>query len=194
MGDGRVLAREIGVTLLRFWVIRRGVLAASRGGKVKTLLQAVAIGLYLLPLTGRLASLRAYLMAGRHDHHVGHRRRLRCSRDPVTSRHVGPSCRPAGDDPLGTRVDTRPPEREGDLPVKAEIVAIGTELLLGDIVNGNAAWLGRELADIGIDVDLTTAVGDNIGRISAAVGHACERADVVRAYRRSRSDAGRPDT
>ena len=63
--------------------------------------------------------------------------------------------------------------------MKAEIVAIGTELLLGDIVNGNAAWLGRELADIGVDVDLTTAVGDNIGRISAAVGRACERADVV---------------
>ncbi len=63
--------------------------------------------------------------------------------------------------------------------MKAEIVAIGTELLLGDIVNGNAAWLGRELADIGIDVDLTTAVGDNIGRIGAAVGRACERADVV---------------
>ena len=63
--------------------------------------------------------------------------------------------------------------------MKAEIVAIGTELLLGDIVNGNAAWLGRELADIGIDVDLTTTVGDNIGRISAAVSRACERADVV---------------
>ncbi len=57
-----ILAREIGITLLRFWVIRRGVLAASRGGKVKTLLQVVAIGLYLLPLTGPLASLRAYLM------------------------------------------------------------------------------------------------------------------------------------
>jgi CDP-diacylglycerol--glycerol-3-phosphate 3-phosphatidyltransferase len=57
-----VLVREIGVTMLRFWVIRRGVLAASRGGKVKTLVQAVAIGLYLLPLTGPVASLRAYLM------------------------------------------------------------------------------------------------------------------------------------
>jgi CDP-diacylglycerol---glycerol-3-phosphate 3-phosphatidyltransferase len=57
-----ILAREIGITLLRFWVIRRGVLAASRGGKVKTLLQVVAIGLYLLPLSGPLASLRAYLM------------------------------------------------------------------------------------------------------------------------------------
>lgn len=43
-------AREIGVTLLRFWVIRHGVIPASRGGKLKTLTQVVAIGLYLLPL------------------------------------------------------------------------------------------------------------------------------------------------
>jgi CDP-diacylglycerol---glycerol-3-phosphate 3-phosphatidyltransferase len=57
-----ILAREIGITLLRFWVIRRGVLAASRGGKVKTVVQVVAIGLYLLPLSGPMASLRAYLM------------------------------------------------------------------------------------------------------------------------------------
>ncbi|HKN99675.1 MAG TPA: CDP-diacylglycerol--glycerol-3-phosphate 3-phosphatidyltransferase [Pseudonocardiaceae bacterium] len=45
-----IAAREIGVTLLRFWVIRYGVIPASRGGKAKTLLQVVAIGLYLLPL------------------------------------------------------------------------------------------------------------------------------------------------
>lgn len=44
-----VLVREIGVTLLRFWVIRHGVIAASRGGKLKTLLQGVAIGLFVLP-------------------------------------------------------------------------------------------------------------------------------------------------
>jgi CDP-diacylglycerol--glycerol-3-phosphate 3-phosphatidyltransferase len=44
-----ILAREISVTLLRFWVIRRGVIAASRGGKLKTLLQVVAIALYILP-------------------------------------------------------------------------------------------------------------------------------------------------
>ena len=54
--------------------------------------------------------------------------------------------------------------------MKAEIVAVGTELLLGDIVNGNAAWLGRELAEIGVDVELTTAVGDNIGRIADGFG------------------------
>jgi CDP-diacylglycerol---glycerol-3-phosphate 3-phosphatidyltransferase len=44
-----ILAREIAVTALRFWVIRRGVIAASRGGKLKTLLQVVAISLYMLP-------------------------------------------------------------------------------------------------------------------------------------------------
>jgi CDP-diacylglycerol--glycerol-3-phosphate 3-phosphatidyltransferase len=43
-----MLVREIGVTVLRFWVIRHGVIPASRGGKVKTLLQAVATGLFVL--------------------------------------------------------------------------------------------------------------------------------------------------
>lgn len=47
-----ILARELGVTALRFWVLRHGVIPASRGGKVKTLLQTLAIGLFLLPLAG----------------------------------------------------------------------------------------------------------------------------------------------
>ena len=42
-----ILAREIGVTLLRFWVIEHGVIAASRGGKTKTLVQTIAITMYL---------------------------------------------------------------------------------------------------------------------------------------------------
>ncbi len=58
-----ILVREIGVTLLRFWVIRHGVIAASRGGKLKTVLQALAIGLYILPLSGLLASARWWVMA-----------------------------------------------------------------------------------------------------------------------------------
>jgi len=57
-----ILVREAGVTLLRFWVIRHGVIPASRGGKVKTLLQSVAIGLYLLPLQGGFAVLAAWTM------------------------------------------------------------------------------------------------------------------------------------
>ena len=58
-----ILVREIGVTALRFFVIRHGVIPASRGGKAKTLLQNVAIGLYILPLTGWAATVRFWLMA-----------------------------------------------------------------------------------------------------------------------------------
>ena len=49
-----IIVREVAVTGLRFWVIRRGVIAASRGGKLKTLLQVVAIALYVLPGPGQL--------------------------------------------------------------------------------------------------------------------------------------------
>jgi CDP-diacylglycerol---glycerol-3-phosphate 3-phosphatidyltransferase len=47
-----ILVREIGVTVLRFVVLHRGVIPASRGGKLKTLVQAVAIGLFITPLSG----------------------------------------------------------------------------------------------------------------------------------------------
>jgi CDP-diacylglycerol---glycerol-3-phosphate 3-phosphatidyltransferase len=47
-----ILVREIGITVLRFAVLRRGVIPASRGGKLKTLVQAIAIGLFILPLSG----------------------------------------------------------------------------------------------------------------------------------------------
>lgn len=58
-----ILGREVGVTLLRFVVIRYGVIPASRGGKLKTLTQGVAVGMYVLVLTGPLASLRFWIMA-----------------------------------------------------------------------------------------------------------------------------------
>jgi CDP-diacylglycerol--glycerol-3-phosphate 3-phosphatidyltransferase len=60
---GVILGRELGITLLRFIVIRYGVIPASRGGKVKTLTQGVAVGMYVLALTGPLASLRFWVMA-----------------------------------------------------------------------------------------------------------------------------------
>ncbi|KUH98649.1 CDP-diacylglycerol--glycerol-3-phosphate 3-phosphatidyltransferase [Mycolicibacterium acapulense] len=47
-----ILTREIGITVLRFAVLRHGVIPASRGGKLKTLVQGVAIGLFVLPLSG----------------------------------------------------------------------------------------------------------------------------------------------
>ena len=53
-----ILVRELGVTALRFWVIRYGVIPASRGGKVKTALQILAIAWYLWPLPESLAAGR----------------------------------------------------------------------------------------------------------------------------------------
>ena len=58
-----ILVREVGVTLLRFWVIRHGVIASSRGGKLKTVVQSLAIAMYILPLTGLLATARWWVMA-----------------------------------------------------------------------------------------------------------------------------------
>ena len=61
----------------------------------------------------------------------------------------------------------------------AEILSIGTELLLGEIVDTNAAHLARSLRDVGIDVYRKTTVGDNVARIAAAVRTGLSDADVV---------------
>nr|WP_236719042.1 CDP-diacylglycerol--glycerol-3-phosphate 3-phosphatidyltransferase [Wenjunlia vitaminophila] len=58
-----ILVRELGITLMRFWVIKHGVIPASRGGKLKTLTQGIAVGMYVLALTGPLATARAWIMA-----------------------------------------------------------------------------------------------------------------------------------
>jgi len=58
-----ILVREVGVTLLRLAVIRRGVIPASWGGKLKTAVQAVAIGLFVLPLSGPFLTAASVLMA-----------------------------------------------------------------------------------------------------------------------------------
>ena len=58
-----ILVREIGVTVLRFAVLHRGVIPASHGGKLKTLVQAVAIGLFVLPLSGVWHTAATVVMA-----------------------------------------------------------------------------------------------------------------------------------
>ena len=63
--------------------------------------------------------------------------------------------------------------------MKAEIVTIGTELLLGEIVNTNSAHLTRQLRDIGVNIYYLTTVGDNTERIADAVRTALARSDVV---------------
>lgn len=63
--------------------------------------------------------------------------------------------------------------------MKAEIIAVGTELLLGQILNSNAQYLSQELAALGIDVYFQTVVGDNMSRLAHAVETAADRADIL---------------
>lgn len=63
--------------------------------------------------------------------------------------------------------------------MRAELVAIGTELLLGELVDTNSAWISARLAEIGVDVYRQVTVGDNVDRITEALRDAVERADAV---------------
>lgn len=61
----------------------------------------------------------------------------------------------------------------------AEILTIGTELLLGEIADTNSQYLARQLRDAGIDIYWTTTVGDNLERIAEGVQRAVERSDIL---------------
>ena len=63
--------------------------------------------------------------------------------------------------------------------MKAEIIMIGTELLLGQIVDTNASYLAKQLAGLGIDLFRKTTVGDNENRIADAIRSALNRCDIV---------------
>ncbi len=61
----------------------------------------------------------------------------------------------------------------------AEIITIGTEILLGEILDTNAQSIARKLRDAGIDLYRKTTVGDNVSRIALAIQQALERAEIV---------------
>jgi nicotinamide-nucleotide amidase len=63
--------------------------------------------------------------------------------------------------------------------MRCEVVAVGTELLLGQIVDTNSSWIGEQLALAGIDSHFQTKVGDNLDRIVASMRLALERSDAV---------------
>lgn len=63
--------------------------------------------------------------------------------------------------------------------MSAEIICVGTELLLGDILNTNAQFLARELADLGIPHYYQTVVGDNPSRLKQVLAMACERSAIL---------------
>ena len=63
--------------------------------------------------------------------------------------------------------------------MRCEFIAIGTELLLGQIVNSNAAWLGEQLALAGIDCLYHVTIGDNRRRMQDTIQQALDRSDAV---------------
>ena len=75
--------------------------------------------------------------------------------------------------------------------MRADVLAIGTELLLGQIVDTNSSWIGEQLAAVGIDTMEHRKVGDNLARMVAAMR---EMLDARRRGRRLRRASGRPRT
>jgi nicotinamide-nucleotide amidase len=63
--------------------------------------------------------------------------------------------------------------------MRGAVLAVGTELLLGDVVNSNAAWLGGLLAAAGVQVVASEAVGDDVQRLAAAISRHLGEADVL---------------
>ena len=61
----------------------------------------------------------------------------------------------------------------------AEIIAIGTELLLGEITDTNSVFMARQLRNIGVNIFFMTTVGDNLGRIAESIRAALSRAEIV---------------
>ena len=61
----------------------------------------------------------------------------------------------------------------------AEIITIGTEILLGEIVDTNTRHIALTLRDLGVDLYRTTTIGDNVERIAAAISEAMQRAEII---------------
>src|ERR671927_981488 len=80
---------------------------------------------------------------------------------------------------LNEKTNATEADEKTDLIRSAEILAIGTEVLLGDLVDTNTAWLSGQLAALGVSVYRHITVGDNKQRIVAALLEASSRADLV---------------
>ena len=63
--------------------------------------------------------------------------------------------------------------------MNAEIISIGSELLLGQIIDSNAAWIANRLAENGVNLFYKTTVGDNLDRMVSIIDKALDRSDVV---------------
>ena len=82
-----------------------------------------------------------------------------------------------GKQALATMTNTN--EQGRNFSMNAEIISIGSELLLGQIVDTNASWIAKRLAENGVNLFYKTTVGDNLDRMSDILDRALERSDVV---------------
>src|ERR671927_947276 len=80
---------------------------------------------------------------------------------------------------LNEKTNATEADEKTDLIRSAEILAVGTEVLLGDLVDTNTAWLSARLAALGVGVYRHTTVGDNRVRIVATLREAAARAELV---------------
>ncbi len=162
-----ITARELTVSAYRTWAGRRGVSIPARWlGKVKTISQLVAVGVALCPLTDQPPWLGL-------DRAVG-----------GGGAHPGVGSRPAPE-PVARRC--------GDATdVRCDVLAVGTELLLGQLVDTNSAWIGEQLAAVGIDSHLHVVVGDNQDRVVEIHALAAGAQRCAARVRRARPHARRP--
>lgn len=63
--------------------------------------------------------------------------------------------------------------------MEAEVIAVGSEFLLGQIVDTNSAVIARHFASIGLNLFYKTTVGDNLGRVTATIRQALARSDAI---------------
>ena len=63
--------------------------------------------------------------------------------------------------------------------MNAEIIAVGTELLMGELVDSNSTYIASELPTIGVDLQLVAKVGDNIQNLTTAIANALDRSDLL---------------
>ena len=75
----------------------------------------------------------------------------------------------------------------------AEILSVGTELLMGQIANTDAQFISRRLGELGVTIYRHSTVGDNPARVREALQEALSRSDMVDYHRRAGAHGGRPD-
>ncbi len=172
-----ITAREVIISVYRVLVGGKGIsVPAIKLAKYKTVCQQLAVAFALMPLTAvdatwlwnsflwiavvlALVSGWQYLWRARQMEAAGDFGAL--AADGARGRRAG---RPGG---------------SGRMTLRCDVLAVGTELLLGQIIDSNSAWIGGELAANGIDSLVQVKVGDNVGRIEKQLRRLLDDADAV---------------